>query len=90
MNSLTHNKGLGRWKARVFLASTIAAFISGATLSVVFAAARADWHHLNCHKWPEAGNCSDAVSVQWIAGGAAAIFFMTGMCALKGFLDARL
>ena len=45
--------------------------------AVFFLAARADWSKLNCRTWPDAGNCSDAVSVQLIAGSAFFVVVLT-------------
>ena len=41
--------------------------------AVFFLAARSDWSNLNCRTWPDAGNCSDAVSVQLVTG---SVFFV--------------
>ena len=47
------------------------AFVAGlgvVAFALVFFAARADWNNLNCRTWPEAGNCTDALGTQWVAG----------------------
>ena len=46
---------------------------------IVFAAARADWVALRCREWPQAGNCSDAVTVQWMMACAVLVAAVAGV-----------
>ena len=70
----------GKMKRIVLIFGVIIAVLS----ALFFLAARADWNNLDCRRWPDAGNCSDAVATQWITGSAICVAILMGLIVWRG------